>query len=382
MRIPFNKVYAANKEEQYVLEALRSGAHCGNHSFCNRVIDLIKNKYQDLGEIYLTPSCTAALEMGAVLADISPGDEVILPSYTFSSTVNAVILFGAKPVFCEVDPETMNIDPNRIEELITEKTKMILPIDYAGLSCEIDKIMDIANRHNLIVMQDCAQSFGSTYKGKSCGSQAHLAAYSFHETKNYNAGEGGGLVVNVKEWEERAYFLQEKGTDRRLVLNGVKNKYSWVDKGSSYLLSDILAAVLLAQLESEDEIRAKRSKLTEAYFKLFDQYVKRGKVRVFQPTADHELNHHAFWAVFDSVENKNHFMLTLKEKGISAYIGYLPLHSSPMGMKLGYRPEDLPLTEELGDLILRMPFYTDLAESGLEQCMAEMEKVLTEMYPN
>ena len=218
---------------------------------------------------FLVPSGTAALEMGALLADISPGDEVILPSYTFSSTVNAIVIFGAKPVFCEIDKDTMNIDVSKIEALITPKTKMIIPIDYAGVSCEIDKIMTIANKYNLIVMQDCAQSYGSFYNGKPCGTQAHLATFSFHETKNFNSGEGGALVVNKEEWCERAHFLQEKGTDRRLVLKGVKNKYSWVDKGSSYLLSDLLASVLLAQLEKGDEIKELRAKITDAYTTLF-----------------------------------------------------------------------------------------------------------------
>ena len=222
MNIPFNKVYFTGNEEKYMLEAFRSGKHCGNHEFCNKVIELMKEKH-GFNEVFLVPSCTAALEMGAVLANIGPGDEVILPSYTFSSTVNAVVLFGAIPIFCEVEPETMNIDATKIEALITPKTKMILPIDYAGISCDIDVIMEIANRHQLIVMQDCAQSYGTYYKGKACGTQAHLAAFSFHETKNFNAGEGGALVVNIPEWVERAHFLQEKGTDRRLVLNGVKN---------------------------------------------------------------------------------------------------------------------------------------------------------------
>ncbi len=379
MKIPFNKVYFSGNEKNYVLDAMDSGSHCGNNQYCQKVIDLMKDKY-GFPEVYLTPSCTAALEMGALLADIQPGDEVIIPSYTFSSTVNAVVLFGAKPIFCEVDPATMNIDPNKIEMLITAKTKMILPIDYAGISCEIDKIMDIAEKHDLIVMQDCAQSYGSYYKGKPCGSVAHLATFSFHETKNFNAGEGGALVVNVKEWEERAFFLQEKGTDRRLVLNGVKNKYSWVDKGSSYLLSDILAAMLLAQLESEEVIKSKRAKLTEAYFDLFEDYVEDGKLKVMQPGPDHIINHHAFWVVFDSEENRNNFMNNLRLKNISAYIGYLPLHSAPMGLKFGYRPEDLPLTEELGTRILRMPFYTDLADNGLDYCISEMKKVLSQVY--
>jgi dTDP-4-amino-4,6-dideoxygalactose transaminase len=305
---------------------------------------------------------------------------VILPSYTFSSTANAIVLFGGKPVFCEVDPSTMNMDVTKIEALITSKTKMILPIDYAGLPCEMDEIMEIANRHHLIVMQDCAQSYGSIYKGKACGTMPHLAAFSFHETKNFNAGEGGALAVNVPEWVERAYFLQEKGTDRRLVLNGVKNKYSWVDKGSSYLLSDILAAMLLAQLENEEEIKRKRGKITAAYLNLFGPWAEKGNIRFFEPKSYHQLNHHAFWVTFDSDQNKSLFMSKLREKDVSVYIGYLPLHSSPMGIKLGYKPEDLPVTEDVGSRIVRLPFYTELADNGLDYCIDSMKEVLKQLY--
>jgi len=378
-KIPFNKVYFTGNEEKYVLDALHSGAHCGNHSYCDKVIDLMKTKF-GYGEVYLTPSCTASLEMGIVLADIKPGDEVILPSYTFSSTVNAVVLFGGIPIFCDIEPKTMNIDANLIEGLITPKTKMILPIDYAGVPCKIDTIMEIANKHNLVVMQDCAQSYGSYYKGKPCGTQAHMAAFSFHETKNFNAGEGGALAVNVPEWQERAFFLQEKGTDRRLVLEGVKNKYSWVDKGSSYLLSDILAAMLLAQLEDEETIKAKRAKISDAYIELFKPWVDKGEVNVFDFEDYCKINHHAFWVVFDTAENRSTFMSQLREKNISAYIGYLPLHSAPMGLKYGYKPDDLPVTEDLASRIVRLPFYTELADVGLDYCVDEMSKVLNNMY--
>jgi len=379
MKIPFNKVYFTGNEEKYMLEALRSGSHCGNHAFCDKVIQLMKSKY-NFQSVFLTPSGTSALEMGALLANIQQGDEVILPSFTFSSTVNAVILFGAKPIFCEVEPKTMNIDVTKIEALITPKTKMILPIDYAGLSCDIDAIMEIANKHKLIVMQDCAQSYGSYYKNKPSGTIPHLATFSFHETKNFNAGEGGALVVNVPEWVERAYFLQEKGTDRRLVLNGMKNKYSWVDKGSSYLLSDILAAMLFAQLEKEEEIKAKRGVLTASYIDVFDPFVKKGCVNIFEKKEYVTLNNHAFWVIFDTIENKNIFMSKLKEVNIYAYIGYLPLHSAPMGQSFGYKSTDLPITEDLASRIVRLPFYTSLFDDGLEYCMNNMKTILTEIY--
>lgn len=379
MNIPFNKVYITGNEEKYLLEALYSGKQCGNHGFCNKVIDLMKAKH-NFNEVFLVPSGTAALEMGAVLANIGPGDEVIIPTYTFSSTVNAVVLFGAIPVFCESEPETMNIDASKIEALITPRTKMILPIDYAGVSCDIDTIMEIANRHNLIVMQDCAQSYGTYYKGKAAGSQAHLSTFSFHETKNFSAGEGGALVVNVPEWVERAYFIQEKGTDRRLVLNGVKNKYSWVDKGSSYLLSDILAAMLLAQLEQEDKMKSIRSKITNAYFDLFEPFEKKGVLSYFKIKEYIDINHHAFWVIFDTIENQQAFMAKLREHKVSAYIGYLALHSAPKGLEYGYKEGDLAFTQDLTDRIVRLPFYTELGENGLEYCIDSMQKVLDEMY--
>lgn len=379
MKIPFNKVYVTGDEDAYMLEAVHSGFQCGNHQFCERVIQRMKKSY-GFQQVYLTPSGTSALEMGAVLADIKPGDEVILPSYTFSSTVNAIVLFGGKPVFCEIDPHTMNIDASKIEALITPKTKMIVPIDYAGLSCDINAIMEIANRHNIIVMQDCAQSYGSFCNGKPCGTQPHLATFSFHETKNFSAGEGGALICNIPEWELRAHFVQEKGTDRRLVLNGMKNKYSWVDKGSSYLLSDVLAAMLLAQLEHEEEIRAKRRKVTEAYRSLFMPYFRKNLIGIMQPQTSDVLNHHAYWALFDTPENRQQFMTGCREFDIYAYIGYMPLHSSPYGLQMGYSPESLPITESVGTRIVRLPFYTGLADEGLEYTIFHMKNVLCEIY--
>lgn len=380
MIIPFNTTYHSANEEAYVLQALKSGLHCGNHTFCDKVIRLMQDKH-GFKSVFLTPSGTAALEMGALLANIQPGDEVILPSYTFSSTANAIVIFGAIPIFCEVDPNTMNIDVEKIEALITPKTKMIIPIDYAGVPCEIESIVAIAEKYNLIVMQDCAQSYGSYYKGKACGTQAHLAVFSFHETKNFSAGEGGALIVNKPAWIERAHFLQEKGTDRRLVICGIKNKYSWVDKGSSYLLSDILAALLFSQLEIEDEIKEKRAKISEAYFKAVIPFVQSGKISIYQINNDQHLNHHAFWLIFDKKENSEQFLIQLKGNSISAYIGYLPLHSSPMGISYGYKPDDLPITEDLGKKIVRLPFYTQLADDGLEFCTRTIESVLSSIYP-
>ncbi|MCD4670585.1 MAG: dTDP-4-amino-4,6-dideoxygalactose transaminase, partial [Actinomycetia bacterium] len=343
-KVPFNIPYLTGEEEENILISLRSRKHCGNHKFGNLCIELMKERYK-FGEVFLTPSCTAALEMGAILVGLNPGDEVILPSFTFSSTANAVVLRGAKPIFCEIDPQTLNIDAAKIEELITDKTKMILPIDYAGIPCEIDTIMKIAKEYNLVVMHDTAQSYSSLYKGKATGAWTDLAAFSFHETKNFACGEGGALVVNRPEWVERCHFLQEKGTDRSLVLRGIKNKYHWVDYGSSFLLSDLLAAQLYAQLKNEKLITNERSKVTKAYFELYEPYLKKEclKIPTIEPYMN--INHHAFWVQFDSESNKDRFLQTLQELNVYAYIGYMPLHSTPMGKKYGYKSEDLPITE-------------------------------------
>lgn len=380
MKIPFNIPYLKGTEEKYVLDALRSHSHCGNREYGERCISLMKKKY-DFLSVFLTSSCTTAMEMGALLTDFKPGDEVILPSYTFSSTANAVVLRGAKPVFCDVDSKTMNIDVSLIEPLITERTKMIVPIDYAGIPCEIDSIMKIAYNYGIIVMQDAAQSFHSFHKGgKPCGSVPQLAAFSFHETKNITCGEGGALIVNVPELVQRTHFLQEKGTDRNLVLKGVKNKYSWIDLGSSFLLSDILAAMLLAQLEDVQNIVTKRNKITSAYRDIYKPYEEKGCLRIPRIPEGVQLNHHAFFVIFDTEINQQEFLSLLREMEIHAYIGYVPLHSSPMGCKFGYKPEDVPLTEDIARRITRLPFYTGLESNGLDYCIDGMSKVLRTIY--
>ena len=380
MEIPFNIPYLPENTHDYVREALESRKHCGNHTFGHRCIELMKEKY-GFYEVFLTTSCTTAMEMGALLADFKPGDEVILPSYTFSSTANAVVLRGAKPVFCEITPDTMNIDVSKIEQLITERTKMIAPIDYAGIPCEIETIMKLAENYNLTVMQDAAQSFHSFHKnGKPCGAVPTLAAFSFHETKNINCGEGGALIVNDPNLVERAHFIQEKGTDRSLVLKGVKSKYNWVDLGSSFLLSDILAAMLLSQVEQVEEIVEKRGIVTNTYREIFQQYADNGCLQIPMSPEGVVINNHAFFVIFNSSENQKMFLSLLKEKNIYAYIGYLPLHSSPMGQRFGYKADSLPLTEDLASRIVRLPFYTELQGKYLEYCIEGIQSVLRIIY--
>ena len=379
MRIPFNIPYITGQEARYMNDALKSRFHCGNGEYSKKCIHLMKKNY-GFADVFLTPSCTLALEMGALLAGIGPGDEVIMPSYTFSSTANAVIRTGAIPVFCEITPDTMNLDVNQLSKLVTRKTKMIIPIDYAGIPCDIESIMKIAKKNNLIVMVDSAQSFHSYYKDKPAAILPDLAAFSFHETKNISCGEGGALVVNRREWIKRANFLQEKGTDRKLVLDGIKNKYHWVDIGSSFLLSDILAAMLLAQLENTEKIVKLRSKITLEYNKLLKPFADSGHIMIPNPPKNVTINHHAYFVIFDSKKNRKIFLKKLNEKNIFPYIGYLPLHSSPMGKKYGYSPGDLPITQELASRIVRLPFYTDLANTNLNICVEEMRNALNSIY--
>jgi dTDP-4-amino-4,6-dideoxygalactose transaminase len=283
-------------------------------------------------------------------------------------------------VFCEIEPDTMNLDVSRIEALVTPRTRMILPVDYMGIPCDIEPILDLAARHGLIVMEDAAQSFHSFYHGKPCGSLPSLAAFSFHESKNLSCGEGGALVVNDPVMAERAPLLQEKGTDRSLVLKGERVKYSWVDLGSSFLLADLLAAVLLAQLESIEAIVEKRSRVMAAYQALFAPYEERGCLRLPHPPASVRLNHHACFVIFDAAAHQEAFLALCRERDIHPYRGYLPLHSSAMGRRFGYRPEDLPLTEDLAARLVRLPFYTDLADRGLDYCRDGMSAVLRQLY--
>jgi dTDP-4-amino-4,6-dideoxygalactose transaminase len=380
IKIPFNVPFVSSSAHRYILDSINSKFHCGNGPFAKKCIAFLKEKYS-FNEVFLTPSGTDALEMGALLAGLNPGDEVVLPSYTFSSTANAIVLRGAKPVFCEIDSKTMNIDVNKIPSLITEKTKMILPIDYAGIPCEIDRILEIANQHKITVMQDAAQSLNSFTREKACGAEAPLVAFSFHETKNFTCGEGGALVVNNPEWVEKANYIQEKGTDRSLVLKGVKNKYSWVNVGSSFLMSDILAAMLYSQFEDIDYINSQRGKVVDAYYKLFNEYEQLGFVSVPKINNTSRVNNHAFFVIFDTEKNQELFLKLLKDRDVSAYIGYVPLHSSPFGRSFGYSENDLPLTEELSRKLVRLPLYVDLAQNDLlSYCIDSMTNVLLEIY--
>jgi len=364
--IKFTKNSITDLEKTYVLDALDNKVISGDGKYTLKVYDKFRELF-NINDMLLTTSGTSALEMAALLCDLRQGDEVIVPSFTFSSTVNAFMLRGARPVFCDVEPGTMNIDADLIEGLITPKTKAIFPIDYAGVPCDMDKINDIAARYNLLVVDDAAQAVGSKYKGKPCGTLTPLACYSFHETKNYIMGEGGALVLNDSSYRLRAEIIREKGTNRSQVLAGVVDKYTWHAVGSSYLPSDVLAAVLFAQMERYDEIMQKRLAIWNTYYDALKVLEDKGDVKLPRIPQYATHNGHMFNVLLPTTDKRKELIDIYKQNEIAAYICYVPLHSAPVGLSLGYTAEMLPVTTSHADRLLRLPLYTDLALSDVER---------------
>ena len=374
--IRFNKPSITELEINKVVDCLNGNSILsGDGKYTTEVYEHFKKRFH-IDNMLLTTSGTTVLEMASILIDLEPGDEVITPSFTFSSTVNAFLLRGAKPVFCDIREDTFNIDENLIEDLITPKTKAIYAVDYAGFPCEMDKINEIANRHGLFVIEDAAQAVGSTYKGRYAGTLTEFGCFSFHETKNYVMGEGGAIVVNEDKYMERAEIIREKGTNRRNVLRGLVDKYTWHDIGSSFLPSDLLAAILSAQMERYDEILEKRMNVWNTYYNGLECLEKEGLLRRPVLPEDIEHNAHMFCIVLPDEDTRTNLINSLKEKGISSYICYVPLHSSPYGQKLGYTPEMLPVTEDLGKRILRLPLYVDMTTEDTLYVVDEISKSL------
>lgn len=374
--IKFNKPSITELEINKVVDCLNGNSILsGDGKYTTEVYEHFKKRFH-IDNMLLTTSGTTALEMASILIDLEPGDEVITPSFTFSSTVNAFLLRGANPVFCDIREDTFNIDENLIEDLITSKTKAIYAVDYAGFPCEMDKINEIANRHGLFVIEDAAQAVGSTYKGRYAGTLTEFGCFSFHETKNYVMGEGGAIVVNEDKYMERAEIIREKGTNRRNVLRGLVDKYTWHDIGSSFLPSDLLAAILSAQMERYDEILEKRMNVWNTYYNGLECLEKEGLLR--RPVLPEGIEHnaHMFCIVLPDEDTRTKLINSLREKGISSYICYVPLHSSPYGQKLGYTPEMLPVTEDLGKRILRLPLYVDMTIEGAEFVVETIKKVI------
>ncbi len=362
-RIPFNKPSFSGNELKYIQEAMSNWHISGDGQFTKKCHELLERKF-DAKKVLLTTSCTHALELASTLLDLKEGDEVIVPSFTFVSTVNAFMLRGAKPVFVDIRKDTKNIDENLIEEKITKTTKAIFPVHYAGVSCEMDKIMDIAKRYKLHVIEDAAQAANAKYKNKYLGTIGTFGCYSFHETKNYICGEGGALVINDEKFIERAEILREKGTNRSKFFRGEIDKYTWVDIGSSYLPSDILAAFLFAQLEFIDPISKKREEIYNNYLNSLKALANIIELPVIPN--DCTSNFHMFYILLQNESLRKELIKYLNELSISSVFHYIPLHLSPMGQKLGYKTGDLPVTENVSQRLLRLPFYNEITEEEQE----------------
>ena len=364
MNIKFNIPPYVGKETDYIREAIRSGKICGDGVFTRKCDEWIQKKTGTTCSL-LTTSCTTALEMAAVLADIRPGDEVILPSYTCVSTANAFVLRGAKLVFVDIRPDTMNIDENRIEEAITDKTRAIVPVHYAGVGCEMDTIMQLAEKYGLTVVEDAAQGVMASYKGRALGTIGDFGCYSFHETKNYSMGEGGAILVRDRDKVERAEIVREKGTDRSKFLRGQVDKYSWVDIGSSYLPSDINAAYLYPQLLQAEEINRDRLHSWDLYYAQLTTLAESGRIELPVIPAGCEHNAHMFYIKAKDLEERTALIRFLKERGISAVFHYVPLHTSRAGQKYGrFSGPDRYTTKE-SERLLRLPMYYKLKEEEI-----------------
>lgn len=365
-RIPFNKPYVVGTEIGYIAQCLAEGKLSGDGRFTLRCQALMRERFA-AAHVLLTTSCTSALEMAALLCDLQPGDEVILPSYTFVSTANAFVLRGAKPVFVDIRPDTLNMDEALLEQAVTDRTRVIVPVHYAGISCEMDAISAVAQRHHLRVVEDAAQGVNATYKGAYLGTLGDFGAYSFHETKNFVCGEGGALVSNRAEDVGRAEIIREKGTNRAGFFRGEVDKYTWVEIGSSYLPADILAAFLLGQLEDMTGITRKRRLAFERYQAALQPLVDRGLLRL--PTIPSECgpNYHLFYIIVVDLQTRTALLEQFKQTGILATFHYVPLHTSPVGSGLGYRQGMLPVTESLSERLIRLPMYAALSAAEINE---------------
>jgi dTDP-4-amino-4,6-dideoxygalactose transaminase len=363
MPIPFNKPYLTGKEIEYIKQVFASGKISGDGNFTKQCNQFFEKRY-GFRKVLLTTSCTDALELCALLLNIQPGDEVIAPSYTFVSTVNAFVLRGAKIVFADSEPETCNLDVSKIESLITKKTKAIAPVHYAGVACNMDALMQIANKHNVFVVEDAAQSIDSYYNQKPLGSIGHLAAFSFHDTKNIIAGEGGMIVINDEQFVKRAEIIREKGTNRSAFFRGEVNKYGWVDVGSSFLPSEIIAATLFAQLESLDDIQHRRKKIWNMYWENLFVLKEKGILQLPTVPTYASNNAHMFYIVCSNLDERTRLIEHLKSNDISAVFHYLSLHISEF-YKDKHDGRKLPVSDKLTDCLLRLPFHFELKEEEI-----------------
>lgn len=371
--ISFNVPPYCGKEEEYVIQAIRNHKICGDGEFTKKCSRWIEEKTGS-PKVLLTTSCTHATEMAALLSEIQPGDEVIMPSYTFVSTADAFVLRGAKAVFVDIRPDTMNIDETKIEAAITKKTKAIVPVHYAGVACEMDTIMDIARRYNLLVIEDAAQGVMSTYKGKALGTIGDYGCYSFHETKNYSMGEGGALLIKNEDMIENAEILREKGTNRSKFFRGQIDKYTWVNYGSSYLPSELNAAYLWGELEMADEINENRLKSWNHYYQGLQHLAEQGRIELPVVPEGCVHNAHMFYIKAKDLEERTRLISYMKENGVGCVFHYIPLHSAPAGRKFGrFHGEDKYTTKE-SERLMRLPMYYGLKSEEIDYVIECLEK--------
>lgn len=374
-RIPFNKPFIAGKELHYIAQAVTLGNIAGDGFYTKACAELLETRF-GVRKALMTPSCTAGLEMAAILSDIGPGDEVIMPSFTFVSTANAVARLGATPVFIDIRADTLNLDEELVEAAITPRTKAICPVHYAGVACDMDRIMNIAKAHGLRVIEDAAQGVGASYRGRALGSIGDLGAYSFHETKNYICGEGGALCVNDLDLQKRAEIIRDKGTNRQMFNRGEVDKYTWVEIGSSYVPSELCSAFLYGQLELLDYIKERRQRIYEFYSEALAPLASEGLLRLPSIPDDCTTNYHMFYVVFQSGAARDHALKHMRACAINAVFHYIPLHGSPVGQGYGYKEGDLPLTEDLSSRLLRLPLFFEITQAQQTRVVEELAACL------
>lgn len=360
-RIPFNKPFIAGKELYYIAQAVTLGNLSGDGHFTQRCSEILQDRF-GVHTVLMTPSCSAALDLAACLIDLREGDEVIMPSFTFVSAANSVARLGARPVFVDIRPDTLNIDESLIEAALSARTKAIWPMHYAGVGCEMDAIDSLAKKHGLAVVEDAAQGVNAFHANRALGSIGHLGAYSFHETKNYICGEGGALCVNDPRYLERAEILRDKGTNRRRFLRGQVDKYTWVDIGASYIPSELVCAFLYGQLELLDAISDRRRRIYRTYRELLQPLEAEGLLRLPVIPDSCTSNYHMFYILLRDFETRCRLIAHLERCGILAVFHFVPLHDSPMGQRFGHRPDDLPVTQDMSRRLLRLPFFYEISE--------------------
>ncbi|MGZ7042470.1 MAG: dTDP-4-amino-4,6-dideoxygalactose transaminase [Thermoanaerobaculia bacterium] len=375
MRVPYNKLFTTGKEIDNIRDAIAHSHLSGDGPFTRRCHEILEKRI-GCRRALLTHSCTAGLELAALLADIEPGDEVIMPSFTFVSTANAFVLRGGVPVFVDIEPETLMIDVDRIEGAITPRTRAIVPVHYAGVACRMDEILALAAKHSLLVIEDAAQGISSTYRGRPLGSMGHLAALSFHETKNVISGEGGALLINDERFAERAEVIREKGTDRARFFRGQVDKYTWMDLGSSFLPSELTAAFLSAQLDATDDILAKRMRVWNHYHATLEGLERRERIRRPIVPSYAQINGHIYYVLVRDLAERTRVLRDLNAAEVNAMFHYVPLHSSSAGRRFGRSSGDLPVTESISDRLIRLPIWADMPDTHIEYVVERLEHSL------